>query len=42
VLSDPNRVRALITHRFPFEEKEIAMRFALENPHDAEKVLITM
>lgn len=34
------RVRLLITHRFPLEQTQQALEFALEHPTEAEKVLI--
>ncbi|WP_376797019.1 zinc-binding alcohol dehydrogenase family protein [Thermogemmatispora sp.] len=36
----PEHVRALITHRFPFEETQTALEFALAYPDAVEKVII--
>ncbi len=40
VQQQPERVRALITQRFPFEETPTALEFALQHPSEAEKVII--
>lgn len=36
------RLRVLVTHRFPLDEAHAAMTFALDHPQDAEKVLLVV
>ncbi len=40
VQRNQERVRALITHRFPLEQTQQALEFALDHPTEAEKVII--
>lgn len=42
VQRNQERVRALITHRFPLEETALALDFALNYPTEAEKVIISL
>lgn len=42
VRANRDRVRQLITHRFPLDDVQQAVEFAIANPHLAEKVMVTV
>lgn len=42
VRRNQDRVRSLITHRFPLEQTQQALELALNHPTEAEKVIITL
>jgi threonine dehydrogenase-like Zn-dependent dehydrogenase len=42
VQRNQEKVRSLITHRFPLDQAPQALEFALEHPTEAEKVMITV